>query len=572
MGAGPTRLLTLAPDVAAEVQALDYDTFGELWEESTPAERPALFRARARTDLEILARTCFADRFELDWSPVHSAFLLAPKTGWRERKHQEWTAWVAPRGGAKSSFRSFLTIVHDVAYGLEACICMFSTSYQLSEALVTDLFEVFTKPDAYPELHALYGPFKVSGTKTAFSVSCPTGDPKGTQILAMSFGGTIRGHKFAGVRPTKFCLDDTVHPKHVKSAEQRDGAWSFLQKDIGRAGWTYTVVDLVGTIQHADDLVARAVTSPKTRFRVRQWANLIAWPTNTGLWDACRALWANLADPEREDTARAFYVAHKAAMDEGAEVLWPEGRPLFEIMLTFWSEPAAFWSEDQNQPRDPTTSLFNVDREDEPGLIRRCTFDGRTIRPSQRPPLNINDCTVAIWLDSSKGKAKSDYPAICVVARDRDGWRYWLRCDLTRRQPTIQHQALWATWEHFAGARPKVGFDATGTQDLAGEAMERIREDRRRNRQPWDMDLRAYEYNSSTGSAVDLITEWEPALTNGWVEVATDLPAEAWAQLRDFTPTGRGTKHDDALAAAERADWLLSSSLPTVGRARGLGG
>lgn len=554
--------VALPPDLAAEIQSLDYEAFGDVWEETAATDRPALFRARGRTDLELVARTCFADRFELDWSPVHSAFLLAPKVGWREREHQTWTAWVAPRGAAKSSFRSFLDIVHDVAYGLEGCVCMFSTSYQLSEGLVVDLFEVFRKPDAYPELHALYGPFKVTGTKTNFVVSCPTGDPKGTQIVAMSFGGTIRGHKHAGTRPSKFCLDDTVHPKHVKSSEQRDGAWAFLQKDIARAGWSYTTIDLVGTIQHADDLVARAVTSPHTRFTVHRWQNLIAWPKNADLWAACRAVWANLADPDREASARAFYAEHRAAMDEGAKVLWPEGRPLFDLMLTFWSEPAAFWSEDQNQPRDPNTSLFDVDK------IRRCTFDGRTIRPSKRPPVHINDCQVAIWLDSSKGKKKSDYPAISVVARDRDGWRYWLRCDLTRRQPSIQHGVLWETWEHFSGAKPRVGFDATGTQDLAGEAMERIREERRKNRQPWQMDLRPYEYSSRTGSAVDLVTKWEPALTNGWVELADDLPQEAWNQLRDF-PTAA---HDDALAAAERADWLLSSALPTVSRAHGLGG
>ena len=52
-------------------------------------------------------------------------------------------------------------------------------------------------------------------------------------------------------------------------------------------------------------------------------------------------------------------------------------------------------------------------------------------------------------------------------------------------------------------------------------------------------------------------------LSGGFLEVAEDLPDQVLSQIRDFP----GAAHDDALAAAERADWLLMGApevAPTV--------
>lgn len=540
------------------IQALSTSEYARLWADLEADDRPAVLRARCRTDRALFARAFFPDRFDLDFSPVHLEFLSIPKASWRERRAQTRLCRVAPRGGAKSSMRSFLEIVHDVVYGLEVCVLLFSTGFQLSEDLVKDLHAVFSLPSLAPELHDVYGPFVVVGTQTSFVVHVPGGEPAGTQVAAKSFGsGSTRGHKHAGRRPSKMVFDDTVNPKHVKNAEQRDEAWKYLTRDAEKAGFSYTTYELVGTIQHPDDLVARVAASPA--WQAVTWKNLVSWPARSDLWEECRRLWADLSDPARVETALAFYVAHRAEMDAGAEVLWPAGRPLWDLMCAYWQDEPAFWAEDQNQPRDSSRALFDLSR------VRRCRYDGREIHTSRGTVVPLDSCRVAIWLDPSSGGARSDYPAIAVVAADRDGWRYVLRVSLHRRQPSAQHSALWATWAEFADRRPQVGMDATGTQGLLGEAMERARDERRRGGLAWNMPVEAVTLTEDKESR---IAGLEPLLHHGWMELASDLPAEVDHELRDHP----GAAHDDALDAIERADWLLSRHMPIVTASRGLGG
>jgi hypothetical protein len=510
-----------------------------------PRDQAALLRQRAR-DLAFFTALLFPERVDLAFSPVHRAFLSDPKAPYSERTAQILRADIAPRGSAKSTIKSFADVLHDVAYGLEVCIHIYSTGYRLAEALVKDIYDVLTQKERYPLFHRIYGPIQVSGTQTYFSVTTPATGPLGCGVAAMSFGGDARGYKHAGKRPSKIILDDTVNPKHVRNPEQRELQEHFLQKDILKAGSRYTIFNLVGTIQHPDDLVARRKTSPQ--WRVRQWQNLIAWPANTALWDECRALWADLNNPDRLDAARAFYEAHRAEMDAGAEVLWPEGRPLFDLMCDFWASPASFWSEDQNTPRDPKASLFDLDR------IVRCRWDGRNTIHTKQGPVSLSDCRVALWLDPSKGEKKSDYPALAAVAHKPTrgggrGYLYAFYVSLLRQQPSAQHEALFGLWERLASHRPRVGYDETGTQGLLSEALQRLRTERKAKGLPYQIDLVPH---TLTGDKVARISLLEPDLHNGWLQIDEAAPAEVWDELRDHPHA----QHDDGLDAIERATWL----------------
>lgn len=427
------------------------------------------------------------------------------------------------------------------------------------------LHDVFTNPELAPELHEVYGPFRVRGTQTAFAVFCPGGEALGTQIAAKSFGAAqTRGHKYAGHRPSKVVLDDTVNPKRLKNPEQRDEAWRYLQRDIDKVGARYTVLELVGTIQHADDLVARVAKSPS--WQTTTWRNLIAWPKLMDRWDECRRLWADLTDPDRVATARGFYDRHREQLDDGAVVLWPEGRGLFDLMASWWQDPAAFWAEDQNSPRDVDTCLFDLEK------IPRCRFDGLVITTSKGVSISLNDCEIAIWLDPSSGGKGRDFPAIAVVAHHiprrspgslragaSQGYCYVLSVELTRRQPSAQQEALWATWERYIHLRPKVGMDETGTQALLGEAMERLQEKRRAQGIAWQMPVRAVTLSENKERR---IARLESRFLHGWLELAQDVPGEVIDQIRDFPSAA----FDDALDAIERAEWLLTGDTPTVTR------
>lgn len=543
----------LSPDTRTRIEQMSLEAFEGLWArlDSDDARVAALYE-RCRTDLALFARTFFPERFDLHWSPVQAHFFKTRLPGWRLRTRQHRRRWVSPRGSAKSSVKSFLEPLHDILYGNEVCIHVYSTGYRLAELLVKDIHAVLADPPSL--MRRVFGAIRITGTQTNFVAMVPGAESLGTAVVAMSFGGDARGYKHAGKRPSKFILDDTVNPKHIKNPERRDDQWKFLQRDIGRAGWSYSVYELVGTIQHPDDLVARVVNAPDWTGQI--WKNLIAWPTRMDLWEECKKLWANLDDPDRLDTARAFYEERREAMDAGAVVLWPEGRPLFDLMQTFWASPGAFWTEDQNDPKEAGDAIFPIDK------VRRCTWDREWIYTSRGTRVAMSRCQIAIWLDPSGGKKGADLPAIAVVARDPQGWRYVLAVEAIARPPSEQQAALWRWWERFAHLHPLVGTDETGTQGLLGEAFERQREERRRQQRPWTMPVQTY---SLSEEKIQRIARLEPEFKNGFLEICADLPGVAIEQLRDFPHA----THDDIPDAIERADWLLFRDVSISATVRG---
>ena len=542
----------MTPNQQREVARIPWETFLDRWTKIPGKEdRDRALRVRFRYNRRNFLRFCFPQRYDLAWSPVHEALLSDETESWRDRDRQSKTLDIAPRGGAKTSIKSFGDTIHEIVYGLEVSILVFSTGFQLAEDIVKDLHQVFTGKGDGDRLQALYGPFTVTGTQTCFSVTCPHGEPMGTQVAAKSFGGTIRGHKYKGRRPSLFVLDDTVNPKHLKNPEMREKAWKFLNSDILKAGFSYSRFRMVGTVQHRDDLVARCRKSPG--WKTREWRNLLSWPKNTVRWEECRRLWADLGDMNRVETAERFYVDHKEEMDEGAAVLWPEGRGLFALMCAFWEDPTAFYAEDQNDPRDPNAAIFDLDR------VKWCRLVSLTIvRNSRGENVDLRRCEIGIWLDHAGGKKNSDFGAIAVVARHPAGWFYLLECEVTRRAPSLQHQALWEAWARWSHLpRVKVGYDATGTQSLLEEAIERIRDERRRAGLPWDMPSRA-ESLTEGKSAIDAL---EPYLHNGWLELTDALDPQVREQL-SFYPSGT---HDDGPDAIHKAVNLLGT-VPTVTR------
>lgn len=513
-----------------------------------PASDLAL-RERCRVDRELFCRYFFEARFDRPWNAMHRAFLARPKAAWNDRAEVAKVADAAPRGGAKSTLESFAEPVHDACYGLELFVPITSTTFGLSEDLVKDLHSVFTDGEAYDDLHRVYGPFTVRGTATDFVVHCPHGAGLGTRFKAFSFGGTIRGVKHAGARPTKVIIDDGEHPERVRSPDQRAKTWDFLTKDILKAGSAHTIYRVVGTVLHPASMLADILQSPG--WTSRKWQAIQSWPKRMDLWEQCRAVWARLDNPTRLTDARAFYEAHRAEMDEGASVLWPEGEPLYDLMTLLWSDGiASFYSEKQNEPRDPERAIFDV------GRFKRCRFDGLNITTAEGRKVGLADCELAHWLDPSLGKATSDFPALATVAKERrTGYRFVLRCSLDKGPPSQQQARVWALWEQFP--RGKWGTDETGLGALFGEAWERQREERRRRGLTWNLPMRGFHLD---GDKLIRIARLEPDAHNGWIQFADDLPPAVIEQFRDF-PTGA---NDDGPDAIERADWLLSASMPTV--------
>lgn len=534
-----------------------YD-LAELLEYATPAEQAALIRGACRDDNELFVLTFFAERFEYGFSAMHRDILSRPKEPWTTREARINRALAAPRGNAKSTLVSYADVAHDIVYGFERFVVLISTTSDLSDDLVKDLYDLFTTPESAPEFHAVYGPFAVRGGMTDFIAKSPHGDPRGTRVWASSLNGTIRGKKYAGIRPTRIILDDYEHPKHVNSAIQRTYSWNFLNADIGKAGRKGTIVDMLGTVLHTDAVLARVLKS--AGWIAKKWASVISWPTNQALWSECHRIWSALDDPDRMDHARAFYAEHQAEMDKGAAVLWPEGEALYDLYVMRWTEgDAAFWRDKQNDPRDPTSMFFDVER------FRRCRWDkstGTLERLDEKGGVvarwRLPQLEVAIFHDRSKGGSHNDFPATAVVARDPHGYRYVLEVVLDQEPTSAQRARVWRLWESYrTAARVVVGADDTAQTELfAGESWERERQERQKRGSFWNLSVQSVTFDEEKNARIKSL---EPDTLNGWLMFA-ELSEEVMGMFRDFP----NATHDDAPDAIQAACWLLGGHMPTI--------
>lgn len=505
---------------------------------------------RCRTDRALFCAAFFPDRFPAPFNLMHRDFLSRPKVCWTERKSKRQEADAAPRGGAKSTLRSYAELLHDVVYGLEAYIAVISTTYDLAEDLVKDLHRTLTSPETCQDFHDVYGPFEVEGTQTDFIVRVPGQQSMGTRLKAFSFGGTIRGTKYNGIRPTKVLLDDAEHPEKVRSPIQREKTWAFLTKDILKSGGPGTLYQVVGTVLHADSMLARLLKSAS--WVTHKFQSIISWPDRMDLWEVTRGLWADLDDPDRLETAQAFYAANRSSMDEGALVLWEEWEPLWELMVQWWEGAAAFNSEKQNNPVDPTRQVYD------PDTFKRCTFDGQFITNAAGRKVKLLDCTLAAWLDprASEQIEKNDFAAIALVVQDSAGYVYVIQGDMQRDTADAARKRMWALFDRYHGCA--FGYENNGFQALYGKDFDRDKLERKAANKRYRFYPVGYH---SSGNKNDRMVALQPEIANGWIQFSTDLSREYMEQWRDIP---RGT-HDDGPDATERAIWLVrGGEIPTL--------
>lgn len=500
-------------------------------------------RHRMRWDRVAFARVCFPAQVYGAPTAFHLDVLARPAVGYQDRRGERRRIDIAHRGAAKSTYVSRLDLAHAIVYGLERFIAIASCTDDLAGRIVKTLWGIFRWPAAHPTFHAMYGPFDLRGGMTDFVVTAP--GMASVRVGAFSVKTNIRGENHEGQRPTRIVYDDMEHAKLANSPAEREAAWLWLVSDAGESGDpTCCIHDFVGTPTHRDGPVMRAASSPA--WRARKWPALQAWPTRMELWEQCRALWADLVDDNRIETARAFYEARREEMDAGSAVLWPERYPLFELMCRWWANAKSFAAEMQMDPRDPAAAIFDTD------TFPRCRWDGAgTVTTSKGRIIQRTACDVAVWLDPiPPSETGSDSAAVAVVWRERStGQRLVVSCRMGRLTPAQQREAMWAAFERW-GPQARYGYEDNVFASLFGDDFKREQLERQRAGKPWAMSIRGV---ASTENKVEVIAGMEPAVANGWVEFDSALPPDVIDQFADL-PNGA---HDDGADAIARADRLV---------------
>lgn len=305
-------------------------------------------RTRAFDDFEFFAHTYFPHYVKKSNSQLHD-YLYKRLPEIADSEESETEADAAPRGEAKSTLTTQIFTLW--------CIVTGRKHYPIIGMDATEQAEIM--------LDAIKAELEINPRlKMDFPEACGQGrvwrsnvivTANGVKVEATGSGKRIRGRRHGAYRPDLFIGDDLENDENVASPAQRDKLMSWITKAVlklGEAGGKFDVI-IIGTILHYDSVLARLLNNPM--WTGRKFRALIQWPVNMALWDQWEELLLNVGKAQ----AAEFYAAHKPDMDEGAEVSWPDARPLI-VLMTIRARDGhnSFDSELQNDPLSDEDAPF----------------------------------------------------------------------------------------------------------------------------------------------------------------------------------------------------------------------
>lgn len=203
------------------------------------------------------------------------------------------------------------------------------------------------------------------------------GSPSSGSIIgAAGLLKAVRGAKYRTRereirRPDLVIIDDPQTDESAGSVDQCTKREKIVSAGVlGMAGPGKTLAAVMPcTVIERGDLADRILDREKNpHWRGERCSMLRRFPDRMELWDK----WAELVrealkrddetDPDEEDPApqaTAYIRKHFKAMHAGADLSWPERKRPWELsalhhaMSHFYRDEMAFWSEMQNQPKDP---------------------------------------------------------------------------------------------------------------------------------------------------------------------------------------------------------------------------
>jgi len=202
----------------------------------------------------------------------------------------------------------------------------------------------------------------------------------GAIIRVAGLTGRIRGMKHkradgATVRPDLVLIDDPQSDESARSPSQCVRRERVLAGAIlGLAGPGRKISGLMTlTVVAPDDMADRILDRDKhPQWHGDRTRMVYAFPSNEALWAQYAALRVEcLRNDEGLGRATAFYGAHRAAMDKGAQVAWAarfnadELSAVQHAMNLKLQDERAFWAEYQNEPmpdEEPDDELLTADQ------------------------------------------------------------------------------------------------------------------------------------------------------------------------------------------------------------------
>lgn len=319
-------------------------------------------------------------------------------------------AEAAPRGNAKSSDASLILPIWCIVFNKkEFTVLISDTASQAEEFLSNIRNEIETNERLIEDFGELKGEiWKADDIITRNDV----------RVLALGARKKIRGRRFKNKRPDLIICDDLENDENTQNPEQRKKNENWFFKAVSKAGDETTDIIVVGTIIHYDSLLSKLLCNPL--YQAKKWQAVISF-SQSPLWQEWEEMYLKLSEEEKKlspNPAEQFFTSHPGML-EGTKVLWPDGQPYYQLMETRLTEgPASFDSEYQNNPINPDDCLF-----------REEWF--KYFEPNWEDYESIVGA-----VDPSMGKtAISDYSAIILIGKHKQGFLDVFVADITRRHP-----------------------------------------------------------------------------------------------------------------------------------------
>lgn len=429
---------------------------------------------------------------------------------------------VGPRGGAKSTVGTLAWLLRSIVSGTEPYVWIVSDTRNQAANHLDNVKQELTSNAA---LAADYPRACGRGPRWRSNL---IELPSGAVVEAFGTGVRMRGRRRGAHRPTLIVCDDLQNDSHIESARQRERGSRWFHGTLLKAGTRRTNVVNLATALHRDALALQLHRSAGWTSKI--FAAITRWPDAMDLWDRWEGIYADLSRANPRAEALQFYDEHRAAMDCGAELLWPDEEDLYTLMcMRVESGRTTFEREKQGSPINPELCEWP----EEYFLHDDFWFHDW--------PADLIVRTMA--LDPSKGSdaRHGDYSAIVLLGIDARG-RIYVEADLARR-PTPQMVA--DSCDRLTEFGPDAfGVEANHFQELLGEEL--VREARRRGRYdfaPWSITNTAAK-NVRIRRLAPLLAQRR--LTFRSASAGTRLLVN---QLRDFPCAD----HDDGPDALEMA-------------------
>jgi predicted phage terminase large subunit-like protein len=525
-----------------------------------------LRRKAAQKSLLNFARLYLSDHLRFPPSKAHLEIydLLFEMLKNRGKK----VAIAAPRDFGKSTMITLIYILYCICYAEERFVVIISNTasqaMKILENVKKELTENTRLNEDFPEICEVdQKPKPPRWTRMDIITR------NNVEVLALGSEQQIRGRRHGSHRPTLVIADDLEDAENTFSEETNEKRKEWFSKSVLKVGSEGTNFLIIGNLHHPRSMLAEYVAPDlNITWTKRTYKALVTNPTNLALWEK----WKNVYQGKEKfngfsglEGGREFYKANKVAMDEGAELIWPERWSLINLMESKENDEISFMSEMQNSPMDISSMTFKP--EEFRYWDKRYSYPENLLSDLGKNAEFYGACDPSLGRDMAKG----DYSAIIVLARDkRNGLLYIVEADIGSRAPDKIIEDILAYHSRYRFVR--FGFETNQFQEFLAASLEN--EARLNGLYFW-----VEKINNKTNKIVR-IQSLQPWVKNGTIWFCS-LHRQLLDECRYF-PKGR---HDDGLDALEMAVrvagigfsgnyddpelFMAANNIPSVNKGRG---